>query len=491
MRNSDRALSTVPRLRPYWWTPLGFLAAALVVLLAVPMIVSYRVRHLRQKLTDGTDRALVLVNDFEASLATELLARDEMRLKASRAADSTIAASMAEERQLELNLDSLVKEMDAETIARFQELRTLESERRASRASLSDSTPIVYRDSLLPTLALRVLTAAERLQQPLDRSSVRARARIHTLEHLDVIIALILVPVAFASVLLVIWIGRGTLAFARALETQHAALRQATEARSALLRGVTHDIKNPLGAALGYSDLLEETAGPLNQQQLQFVARIRRLLRVSLDTISELLDLARADAGALQVRLIESDLSSIIHEVIEDYRGEATEKAQQIDVEEQSSVRVRTDPVRARQILGNLVSNAVKYTPRSGRIVVRVVVSDADQDSDPSRQFARVEVHDSGPGVPPTFRVRVFDEFFRLPSTEHVSGTGIGLTISKRLATLIEGDLTVGESFLGGALFTFWLPLERRKAPFETPYAGTRAEASSALSSRLPSAPSS
>ena len=168
------------------------------------------------------------------------------------------------------------------------------------------------------------------------------------------------------------------------------------------------------------------------------MTRIRRLLRVSVDTISELLELSRADAGALQVRLIDSDLSPIIREVIDDYRGEATEKSQRVDLEEQSSLCVRTDLVRARQILGNLVSNAVKFTPKNGRILVRVVVTDSDQDSDSSRQFARVEVHDSGPGIPPVFRARVFDEFFRLPSTEHVSGTGIGLTISKTLATLIK-----------------------------------------------------
>jgi signal transduction histidine kinase len=462
MRRGDNPGAKVPGLGPYWWTPLGFLTTALVVLLAVPMVVSYRVRHLRERLTEGTDRALVLVNDFEAALATELLARDETRFKRTRAADSTIAASIAEERETEMSLDSLVRAMNPEIRARFADLRELERQRRSTRGfPPRDSTPIVYSDTLNPSLALRVLAAAERLQRHLDRSSTEARQRIQGLEHLDVIIAVILVPTAFVSVLLVIWIGRQALAFARALEAQHAALLQATEARSALLRGVTHDVKNPLGAALGYTDLLEETAGPLSRQQLQFVTRIRRLLRVSVDTISELLDLARTDAGALHVTLVESDLVPLVRDVIEDYEGAATEKGQTIALDVKAPVRVRTDVVRARQILGNLVSNAVKYTPKDGRIVVRVGESEKD-DADQSPPLATVEVHDSGPGIPPAFRDRVFAEFFRLPSAERVSGTGIGLTISKRMASLIQGDLTVSESFLGGALFTLWLPLERR-----------------------------
>jgi signal transduction histidine kinase len=462
MRRGDNPGGKVPGLGPYWWTSLGFLTTALVVLLAVPTVVSYRVRHLRQRLTDGTDRALVLVNDFEAALATELLARDEARFKRTRAADSTIAASMGEERETVMSLDSLVKAMDPEIIARFADLRQLERQRRSrGRSPLRDSIPIVYTDTINPSLELRVLAAAERLQQPLDRNSTEARQRIHGLEHLDVIIAVILVPVAFVSVLLVIWIGRQALALARALEAQHVAVLQATEARSALLRGVTHDVKNPLGAALGYTDLLEEAAGPLSQQQLQFVTRIRRLLRVSVDTISELLDLARADAGALHVTLVESDLVPLVRDVIEDYEGAATEKGQTVALDVKGPVRVRTDVIRARQILGNLVSNAVKYTPKDGRIVIRVGESEAE-DGDRSPSFATVEVHDSGPGIPPAFRDRVFAEFFRLPSTEPVSGTGIGLTISKRMASLLQGDLTVGQSFLGGALFTLWLPLERQ-----------------------------
>lgn len=463
MRSGDDLNAQLPSLGRYWWTPLGFLTAALVVFLIVPMAVSYRVRHLRARLTDGTDRALVLVNDFEAALATELLAREEIRLKPTRSADSTIVASTAEERRAIMTLDTLVRDMNAETVAAFGYLREVDHERREYNRSGADSSQFVYRDSVSPSLALRVLTAAQRLQRPLDHSSTEAREKIHSLERLDVFFAAILVPIAFASIVVVIWIGRRGLAFARALQTQHAALRQATEARSALLRGVTHDVKNPLGAALGYTDLLEETAGPLNQQQLQFLTRIRRLLSVSLDTISELLDLARADAGAIHVAMVESDLSSIVRDVVEDYRGAATEKGQAIEVDVKSRVRVRTDVVRARQILANLVSNAVKYTPKDGKVLVRVGA--APETDSRAAGFASVEVHDSGPGIPPAFRERVFAEFFRVPSTEHVAGTGIGLTISKRLANLIQGDLTVGESFLGGARFTLWLPLERRAEP--------------------------
>ena len=454
--NDDAPRSGLPSLGRYWWTPLGFLTAALLLLLGTPMVVGYRVRQLRRQITDGTDRALVLVNDFEAALATELLARSEARSARLRSTDSTADASLAAERRDAAALARLAKTMDAQTAARLTALLGIEHQR-YSNTERDNASGVFHADSSSPSLALQSLVMARQLQQRLEESSEDARARIRGLEQLDVISAASLVPIALASVIVVVWIARRVLTFAEALEHEHAALLRASEARAALLRGVTHDVKNPLGAALGYADLIEQTTGPLNGAQQEMLGRIRRLLGVALETIAELLDLARSDAGQLHVVAVDSDLVTLVREVAEDYRATALERGHTLEIEARDCLSIRTDPSRVRQILANLLGNAIKYTPPNGRLLIRTSVGPVTGAAPPPS--AVVEVHDSGPGIPADARDQVFEEFVRLPASENVSaGTGVGLTISKRLATLLGGDLTVGDSPLGGALFTLTLP---------------------------------
>jgi signal transduction histidine kinase len=230
------------------------------------------------------------------------------------------------------------------------------------------------------------------------------------------------------------------------------------------MRGVTHDLKNPLGAARGYAELLaDEALGPLPEPQAKMVSRLRSLLSATLDTVNDLVELSRADAGELKIDWHETDVALIARDTIDDYRasGDAAGLQLLFNVEElgpESSTRVMTDPVRVHQVLGNLLSNAVKYTPRGGIIRVSVV---AMLDPELGHVMA-FDVSDTGPGIPEPLRERVFEEFFRVPTTVAIAqGTGVGLAIARRVARLLGGDLRVRDTIGGGATFSLLIPASR------------------------------
>jgi signal transduction histidine kinase len=245
------------------------------------------------------------------------------------------------------------------------------------------------------------------------------------------------------------------LSFARVAERERAQVVRAAEARSALIRGVTHDVKNPLGAAAGYAQLLEESiVGPLSEPQLGMVKRIHRLVRMSVQTVTDLLELARADGGDFPIEYADVDLASIVADVVEDHRGMAQEHGVSI-VTTADPTPLVSDPLRAQQVLANLLSNAIKYTPSGGRIGVRIVRGDVGRGVS---DRVGVEVRDTGPGIPADLRARLFEEFFRVrASRSTATGNGLGLAISRRIARLLGGEVTYADNDGGGSVFTLWL----------------------------------
>jgi signal transduction histidine kinase len=146
------------------------------------------------------------------------------------------------------------------------------------------------------------------------------------------------------------------------------------------------------------------------------------------------------------------DLAAIAREIVDDHDGMARERSLGLVMEEAAPTFVVTDPLRVRQILANLVSNALKYTPPGGHVAVSLVKSD-----DPTSRVG-VEVADTGPGIPAEVQPQLFDEFFRVHSGTSVApGNGLGLAISRRLARLLRGDVTFRPGTPGGSVFTLWL----------------------------------
>lgn len=239
-------------------------------------------------------------------------------------------------------------------------------------------------------------------------------------------------------------------------------LERVMESRARLIRGFTHDLKNPLGAADGFAQLLEEgVLGELAPRQKEGVGKIRSSLEGSLRLIGDLLELAHAESGQLELRCEPTDLAALTREVGESHHAQAAAAGLEMEIDTPASpLWARTDPVRVRQVLGNLVGNAVKYT-EAGRVRV---AAEAREVGPAEGRWIAISVSDTGPGIPPEMHEQVFAEFERL-GVNRAQGAGIGLAISRRVARLLGGDISL-ESELGvGSTFTFWLPVTAEAAP--------------------------
>ncbi|MGH9456097.1 MAG: PAS domain-containing sensor histidine kinase [Thermoanaerobaculia bacterium] len=233
-------------------------------------------------------------------------------------------------------------------------------------------------------------------------------------------------------------------------------LEGVTESRARLMRGFTHDVKNPIGAADGNAQLLEGGMfGELSEGPRDSVQRIRHSLRASLRLIEDLLDLAQAEAGQIRFERASTDVGQAARDVAKEFEAQASAAGLALDVRAPDDLHTDTDPTRLRQILANLLSNAVKYTPQ-GRVTVD---ADARRDGDAPRpgEWIVVSVTDTGPGIPADKREQIFLEFTRL-EPEAQPGSGVGLAISRRIARLLGGDITVESEIGGGSTFTLWLP---------------------------------
>lgn len=423
--------------------PSAFAILALVLLLAVPAVVDNRLGKVRSQIVLASESARVIVNDLEASFASQLLVRNG----GVPPKDLPAFATRAKLNSDKAALRGAMRELGLQASPYYNDL--------SNRLSAWDATS---HDGIAPDAqqGLDLLASAERLDSVLTSLANARRVEVQQLERIDLLTPAILAPFALIAIIIVMWAERRTLRFARLAEEERARVVQAGEARAALLRGVTHDVKNPLGAAMGYAQLLEEgIVGPVPEKQLDMVRRIHRLVQASVQTIADLLELAQAD-GELHVQHTVTDLDQIVSEVVDDHRGMARERGVDVAVAAEPTSLV-TDPLRVRQILANLVSNAIKYTPSGGHVRVSIVDSQRVNDHG---QVAGVEVRDTGPGIPPELHEKVFEEFFRVPNggATPANGNGLGLAISRRIARLLGGDVTVADADGGGAVFTLWFP---------------------------------
>ena len=183
--------------------------------------------------------------------------------------------------------------------------------------------------------------------------------------------------------------------------------------------------------------------------QLTSVAQIRASLRAALGLIEDLLELARVEAGQLEIEWRDTNVCATAREIVGEFRATAEQAGFHLELDENRSVpTIESDPNRVRQILGNLVSNAIKYSQPGGSVCVRLR-GDTHQ--------VTVDVSDTGPGIPRDQHAFLFEEFWR--SDPHAApGAGLGLAISRRVALLLGGDITVESEPGRGSVFTLRLP---------------------------------
>ena len=215
---------------------------------------------------------------------------------------------------------------------------------------------------------------------------------------------------------------------------------------------MSHEIRTPMSAIVGFSERLLRN----NQDEAgrnEYIQIIRRNASHLLEIVNEILDLSKIEAEQMTVEEIDCDLPDLLSEIISLLRPRATEKGLGFEIAFDGPIPhfIRTDPLRLRQILVNLLGNAVKFTA-AGKIGVRV--TDDGAGSDTIR--LRVDVTDSGIGISPELLGRVFQPFSQADqsTTRKFGGTGLGLTISRRLAQLIHGDVSVTSELGHGSTFT-------------------------------------
>ena len=242
----------------------------------------------------------------------------------------------------------------------------------------------------------------------------------------------------------------------------------ASKAKSEFLAIMSHELRTPLNAVLGYSELMEMgIAGPVTDKMREQIGRIRVSATHLLSLVNDILDLAKVEAGRLQVSSGPASAAGTVAAALALIQPQAAARSLELELlpTPQPSPIYRGDDERARQILVNLLSNAVKFTPPGGRITVQIEQSqkpNPDTRLQSKRPYVGFRVTDTGSGIPEDKLALIFDPFVQAESGHARSreGTGLGLTISRRLARLMGGDLTVNSTVGVGSAFTLWLPAD-------------------------------
>ena len=237
--------------------------------------------------------------------------------------------------------------------------------------------------------------------------------------------------------------------------------KAASDSKGEFLANLSHEIRTPLNGVLGMAQAME--AGELPQDQRQRLDVINRSGRALLTLLNDVLDLAKVEAGKLEIELREVDVAEVSRDLARTFDVSSRQKGVPVEIEVDGDVEGPWlgDPTRIRQILTNLISNAVKFTSE-GQVAISL-----------RREAEGVSflVADSGIGIPADRLAQVFDKYAQASSStsRQFGGTGLGLAICRDLAVLMNGEITVESRLGGGSVFRLWLPLQR--------WAGPRAEA--------------
>ena len=226
--------------------------------------------------------------------------------------------------------------------------------------------------------------------------------------------------------------------------------RDNARVRDEFVAVVSHELRTPLTSILGYIELIDDDEQELSADQRGYFDVVRRNANRLLYLVSDLLLVAEADDGSLRLERRHLDLASLVRDSVESARAAAERK----DIELTWSAEhapLSGDPLRLAQVLDNLVSNAIKYTPDGGRVVVTCWVRD---------ERAWFEVTDSGIGIPVADRQQIFERFYRVRGKDAASGAGRGLAITKAIVEAHGGTISLESELGAGTSFRVSLPLQ-------------------------------
>ena len=473
--------------------PLVVVVISLALAIALPRVGERRTERLRNEINDVADPARLRVAQIQLEIALEASQRRGYLLAGDAELERQFDLSRTRRRDAEEDLVAYAQRLDTRGSTRLAtaatKIQTLD-EGLDSLISTSGSASAATLDEQRRRFVI-IQNSADSLGATIDSAANARRETITDTERATSIITAALVLLGLGATFLVASLERRLRSLAlrldenqmrlranalereRLLESEHAArqiaeqrrsqLERVTESRGRLLRGFTHDVKNPLGAADGYLALLEDgLVGEVEERQRETISKVRRAIRHALELIAQLLDIARAENAQLQVHPQKTDVGEQVREVADAFEPQARAKGLDLEVKlPVESPLVNTDPTRLRQVVGNLVSNAIKYTPNGGHIEVNVAKKHSESSSDGEQVL--VVVSDNGPGIPEDKLEILFMEFTRLDPNA-AEGAGIGLAISQRIAEALGGEITVESKVGVGSTFALHLPvIDRRK----------------------------
>jgi len=238
------------------------------------------------------------------------------------------------------------------------------------------------------------------------------------------------------------------------LQRLYQELESASRHKSDFLATMSHELRTPLNAIIGFSEVLhEQMFGELNERQLAYVDDVLAAGKHLLSLINDVLDLAKIEAGKMELELSEVEIPEVLSSAVSMHSERASRGGVELSLTtEPQEITIRADGRRVRQIVFNLVSNAVKFTPADGHVDVSARLDDGR---------VEIAVADTGPGIAPEELEAIFEEFKQATDGKRAEGTGLGLPLSRKLVELHGGRLWVESAADNGSTFRFTLPIRQ------------------------------
>ena len=244
--------------------------------------------------------------------------------------------------------------------------------------------------------------------------------------------------------------------YTRELELRNREIERANQLKSEFLASMSHELRTPLHTIIGFAELLaEELEGPLNPKQKRFMSHIHTDSLHLLELINDILDISKIESGRLALRRETFDIAGVLEETLASIRPQGAAKSIAIETNVSVSAPIFADRLRVKQVLFNLLSNALKFTPEGGKVRIDGALNDG---------YLEISVSDTGIGIPKDQHEAVFDKFYQVGATTKGvrEGTGLGLAITKALVEEHGGRVWVESEPGKGSRFTFTIALEAR-----------------------------
>lgn len=244
-------------------------------------------------------------------------------------------------------------------------------------------------------------------------------------------------------------------AYTRELESRNREVERANQLKSEFLASMSHELRTPLHTIIGFSELLGEgLEGALNEKQSRFIGHIHKDSMHLLELINHILDISKIESGRLELRRETFDIAGALEETLSSLRPQSIAESIRVETNLSIPMAIFADRLRVKQIFFNLVSNALKFTPKGGRV---------DMTGSLREGFVEISVSDTGIGIPKEQHEAVFDKFYQTGATTKGvrEGTGLGLAITKALVEAHGGRIWLESEPGKGSRFTFTLALEQ------------------------------